>query len=92
MSRRQKGTVWVKLWVDEKGNVREATVLKSDAEILNQPSIDAAMKWKFEPAILKGQPVDVWVTIPFKFKLDAEKYEPKRDAEKHEPKSETKKK
>ena len=78
-----EGTVWVKIWIDEKGVPKETQVMKSENEIFNQPSIDAAMKWKFEPAILKGKPVAVWVTIPFKFKLDAEK---------HQPKSETKKK
>lgn len=72
-----QGTVWIKLWVDEKGNPRKADILKSDEEIFNQVSIDAAMKWKFEPAIMKGKPVSVWVTIPFKFKLnpDVKKYE-----------------
>ena len=45
-------------------------MLRSDAEIFNQASIDAAMKWKFSPAILKGKPVAVWVTVPFKFRLN----------------------
>ncbi|MDD8018594.1 MAG: TonB family protein [Bacteroidota bacterium] len=74
-ARKQKieGMVWVKIWVDKKGSAHKAVVLKSDAEIFNQPSIDAAMKWKFSPAILKGEPVDVWVSIPFKFKLDIHK-------------------
>ena len=65
-----EGTVWVKIWVDEQGNARKAVILKSDAEILNQATIDAAMKWKFTPAVLKGKPVAVWVSIPFKFKMD----------------------
>ncbi|MFA6540914.1 MAG: TonB family protein [Bacteroidota bacterium] len=65
-----QGTVWVKIWVDEKGNPRRADVLKSDDEIFNKPSIDAAMKWKFTPGVLQGKPVAVWVTIPFKFKLN----------------------
>ncbi len=70
-ARKQKieGTVWVKMWIDKKGNARRVEILKSDAEIFNQASIDAAMKWKFSPAMLKGEPVDVWVSIPFKFKL-----------------------
>ena len=63
-----EGTVWLKLWVDTEGKVRKTSVLKSDNEILIQPSIDAAMKWKFEPAMLKGVPVSVWVSIPFKFR------------------------
>ncbi|MFA6468072.1 MAG: TonB family protein [Bacteroidota bacterium] len=66
-----EGTVWVKIWVDKEGNPKKAQVLKSDAELFNQPAIDAAMKWKFTPAIMNNGPVAVWVSIPFKFKLNA---------------------
>ncbi len=65
-----EGTVWAKIWVDEQGNPRKVVLLKSDAEVFNQATIDAAMKWKFKPAVLKGKPVAVWVTIPFKFKMN----------------------
>ena len=65
-----EGTVWVKIWVDEHGNARKAVILRTDAEILNQATIDASMKWKFKPAMMDGKPVAVWVTIPFKFKMD----------------------
>jgi TonB family protein len=65
-----EGTVWVKLWVDERGNTRKAVVIKSDKEIFNQASIDAAIQWKFDPARLHGKPVAVWVTLPIKFRLD----------------------
>jgi TonB family protein len=64
-----EGTVWVKIWIDEQGNAHQAKVIKSDQEIFNAPSTDAAMRWKFEPAILNDKPVAVWVSIPFKFKL-----------------------
>jgi len=70
-----EGTVWVKIWVDEQGNARKAAILKSDAEVLNQATIDAAMKWKFTPAVMGGKPVAVWVSIPFKFKMN----EPKKN-------------
>ncbi len=65
-----EGTVWVKIWVDKEGKAKRAQVLKSDAELFNQPSIDAAMKWVFTPAIMNNGPVAVWVSIPFKFKLN----------------------
>jgi len=65
-----EGIVWVKLWVDERGDARKAVVIQSDHEIFNQASIDAAIQWKFEPARLRGKPVAVWVTLPMKFKLD----------------------
>jgi protein TonB len=64
-----EGTVWVKIWVDKEGKARKAVVLKSDAEIFNQPAVDAAMQWVFTPAMMKNGPVSVWVSIPFRFKL-----------------------
>ncbi|MCX6138766.1 MAG: TonB family protein [Ignavibacteriales bacterium] len=67
-----EGTVWVKIWIDEEGVPQKADIIKSDAGDFNQASIDAAMKWRFTPAMLKGKPVAVWVTIPFKYKLNKE--------------------
>lgn len=64
-----QGSVIVKLWVDKGGKVRKAVVLKSDAEILNSASIQAAMHWVFAPAIMNHGPVSVWITIPFRFKI-----------------------
>jgi TonB family protein len=65
-----EGTVWVKIWVDETGKVRKAQVIKTDKDILNQSAINAAIQWTFTPAILNGKPVAVWVSVPFKFKLN----------------------
>jgi periplasmic protein TonB len=65
-----EGTVWVKIWVDKDGNPKKAVILKSDAELFNEPAKEAAMKWKFTPAIMNNGPVSVWVSIPFKFKLN----------------------
>ncbi|MBI3586033.1 MAG: energy transducer TonB [Ignavibacteriales bacterium] len=64
-----EGTVWVKIWVDKEGKPKKAVIIKSDAEIFNQPSIDAAMQWVFTPAMMKNGPVAVWVSFPFRFKL-----------------------
>lgn len=64
-----EGTVWIKIWVDKEGKPRKAVVQKSDAEIFNQPAVEAAMQWIFTPAMMKNGPVSVWVSIPFKFKL-----------------------
>ncbi len=66
-----EGTVWVKIWVDKEGKPKKAEILKSDAELFNQPAIDAAMQWVFTPAIMNNGPVAVWVSIPFRFKLNA---------------------
>ena len=64
-----EGTVWTKVSVDEKGKVTNVTISKSDAEILNQPSIDAAMQWEFKPALKDGKPIVAEVSIPFRFKV-----------------------
>ena len=64
-----EGVVYVKMLVNEKGVVEKAVVEQSDAEIFNKSSIDAAMKWRFKPALQKGSPVSTWVVLPFKFKL-----------------------
>ena len=64
-----EGTVWVKVWVDKEGKVRKAEIQKSDADIFNQPAIDAAMQWVFTPALMKNGPVSVWVSRPLRFKL-----------------------
>jgi TonB family protein len=64
-----EGTVWVRIWVDKQGKARKAVVMKSDAEIFNQPAIDAAMQWIFSPAMMKNGPVSVWVEVPFNFRI-----------------------
>ena len=71
-ARRDKveGTVWVKAVVRKDGTVKKVVILKSDNEVLNDPAIQAMLQWKFKPAVMDGQPVAVWVAIPFKFKLN----------------------
>jgi TonB family protein len=64
-----EGTVWTNVMIDETGKVTKVTIFKSDAEIFNQPSIDAAMQWAFKPAMKDGKPIATEVAIPFKFKL-----------------------
>jgi TonB family protein len=64
-----KGKVFVKILVDTNGNVDTVVVLKSSNPIFEKPAIEAAKKWKFTPAYLKGKRVKVWVAIPFIFKL-----------------------
>lgn len=65
-----EGTVWVKIWVDKEGKPRKAVVLKSDAEIFNEPAQRAAMQSVFTPALMNNGPVAVWVSVPFRFKLN----------------------
>ena len=64
-----EGTVWTKVFVDETGKVTKVTISKSDAEIFNQPSIDAAMQWAFKPAMKDGKPIATEVAIPFRYRI-----------------------
>jgi len=68
-----EGKVWVKIWVDKEGKPKQVIVLKSDAEIFNEPSIEAAKQFVFTPAYMNNGPVSVWVSVPFKFTLTAKK-------------------
>ena len=65
-----EGTVWVKILVDKEGKAKKAVIMKSDAEIFNQPAIDAALQWVFTPALMNNGPVAVWAAVPFRFKLN----------------------
>lgn len=64
-----EGRVWVKIWVDKEGKPKQVVVLKSDAEIFNEPAVEAAKQFLFTPAYMNNGPVSVWVSVPFKFKL-----------------------
>ncbi|MBS4028056.1 MAG: TonB family protein [Ignavibacteriales bacterium] len=64
-----EGKVIVKLALRKNGTVKKAVVIQSENEIFNNASINAAMGWKFSPAMLEGRPLSVWVTVPFQFRL-----------------------
>jgi protein TonB len=65
-----EGTVWVKILVDKEGKAKKAVVMKSDAEIFNEPAQKAALQWVFTPAMMNNGPVAVWAAVPFRFKLN----------------------
>ncbi len=70
------GKVFVKVLIDKEGTPKKAVVIKSESELLNQSAVDAAMKSKFSPAMDKGNPIAVWIVLPYKFMLgDSEKGE-----------------
>ncbi|MCK9425011.1 MAG: energy transducer TonB [Ignavibacteriaceae bacterium] len=68
-----EGRVFVKVLIGKKGEPKRVVVIKSDNDIFNQSAIEAAMKYTFTPALKGGNPVAVWVVMPFKFELDKEK-------------------
>ena len=68
-----EGKVTVKMLVDSKGRVGQVVVLKSDAEVFNEPAIEAAKQFAFTPATMNNKPVAVWISYPFRFRLQDKK-------------------
>jgi TonB family protein len=65
---RVSGTIVVEVVVDEQGKVISA-IAKEGPALLREPAIQAALKAKFSPTLLSGQPVKVSGTINYKFTL-----------------------
>jgi protein TonB len=65
-----EGVVVLKVTVDEKGRVIRVVVLRSDADVFDQPAIDAVKKWIFTPAEQSGNPVKATITVPLSFTLN----------------------
>ena len=70
MKKKISGTVWLNVLVDQRGSVKSARILKSDAEELNQAAMDAARKYAFTPGIYRNKPIPVWVSIPVEFRYE----------------------
>lgn len=65
-----EATVWVNILVDKKGIPKRAVVVKEDgAGVFNEAAIKAAMTYQFTPAVMNSGPVQVWVSIKFRFQL-----------------------
>ena len=67
-----QGTVYLKLLIDEKGNVEKIKIEQGVKDMLDESALKAAKKAKFSPAMLKDKPVKVWVVLPIAFKLSVD--------------------
>jgi TonB family protein len=64
-----EGNVFISLCITKVGTVRGAVVKKTDNEIFNRPSLEAAMQWEFTPAMVTDSlPMEVWYSVPFRFR------------------------
>jgi protein TonB len=61
------GIVTVRCTIDEHGDVTEAVVVKSSADVFQKPAVEALQRWKFKPATLEGKAVSTKALIPIKF-------------------------
>lgn len=64
-----EGKVEVNLLIDKSGNVKKAVVLHSDNEIFNEPALNAVRNTPFKPAMYKGEPIQVWVSLTIKYQF-----------------------
>src|SRR5262249_48119469 len=66
---KSQGTVKLAIIVDEKGQVRSATIIKGDDYGNDWQSVTASKAWKLEPATRDGKPVAVCITVEVTFRL-----------------------
>lgn len=65
-----EGVVLVHALIGKDGRVMRVELdEKKNVPMLNATALEAAMRWKFTPALSNGHPVVVWFAIPFKFVL-----------------------
>jgi TonB family protein len=71
------GVVVCETIITAEGKISDIKIVRSPDEVFNQPTIDALKQWRFEPATLDGEPVDVIYLLTVKYNLSKDK--PKDD-------------
>ncbi|HKJ70016.1 MAG TPA: M56 family metallopeptidase, partial [bacterium] len=64
-----QGTVILQIYITKQGKVTRAKITRGATDALNEAAIQALMKTEWKPAILYGDPVDVWYSVPIVFRL-----------------------
>ena len=62
-----EGTIYVRVQIDARGEVKDAKVSRGGNPALEWAALDAAKRWRFQPALRNGKPVACEVEIPFRF-------------------------
>jgi protein TonB len=65
---RVEGDVVISVIIDTKGNVVEMKAVSGNP-LLMKSALDAVEKWRYQPTLLNGQPVDIDMTITVTFEL-----------------------
>ena len=65
------GEVWVEFMVDEDGRVLNPRVVRSSEAMFESATLNAVLKWRFEPGRKGGKPVRFRMVAPVVFGLDA---------------------
>lgn len=71
IAREVEGMVRVQAIVDLHGRVKSVEILTPDADPdLVDATKRAMMRWKFKPYLVKGEPVEFTVLVPFRYRLE----------------------
>lgn len=66
-----QGIVILDVWVTRNGKVGNLKLHKSSGyPVLDRSAIASVKNWLFKPGIKDGKPVDMWVRVPVRFKLE----------------------
>jgi len=68
---RAEGKVVVEAVIDDRGVVQEPRVVQSTTiPLLNEEALKAVRQWRYRPALYRGKPVRVYVTVTVTFRLN----------------------
>ena len=65
-----QGTVYVRAFVDEQGNVNKTEIVNGVHPALDEVAVKAVKETKFKPGMQQGKPIKVIVAIPIRFRLN----------------------
>jgi TonB family protein len=63
-----QGLLRVQALIGTQGRVEDTRMVQS-IPLLDEAAMAAVRQWEFKPAMAKGRPVPVWVTVPVRFTL-----------------------
>ncbi|MCP3957150.1 MAG: energy transducer TonB [bacterium] len=72
---RIQGRVIAKTVISTEGTIESVEIVESLGEEFDTAVREVLKEWRFEPAKLDGEPVDVYYNLTFNFKLDGKKKE-----------------
>jgi protein TonB len=64
-----QGLVLIEATIDTSGNVVNPRVMSRIDAALTEAAVEAVKQWRYKPALLNGQPVEVVTTITVNFSL-----------------------
>lgn len=67
----KEGLVILRILITKTGEVGKVIVVSAPAKLgFEDSAVEAVRRWKFKPPTVGGTPVDVWSTLPIRFKLE----------------------